>query len=93
MAAKRFSNSATSGPFNLPHLPLRKVRSSRLSSVLPKIGHNVNGSVRIGLPPNSASFSGMVLLRFYLIEYEIVPAASETQASGRFLLGRDSYQP
>jgi hypothetical protein len=46
MAAKRFSNSATSGPCSRPHLPLCSVRNSLLLR-LAKIGHDVNG--RCGL--------------------------------------------
>src|ERR1039458_5465437 len=54
MAAKRCSNSATSGPWCLPHLPLRSARSSRASSGSPKIGQAVKGRVRTGVPPRMA---------------------------------------
>src|ERR1035438_3435269 len=60
MAAKRCSNSATSGPWCLPHLPLRSARSRRASSGSPKTGQAVKGRVRTGVPPRIAKGCDMI---------------------------------
>src|ERR1019366_5329568 len=62
MAAKRCSNSATSGPLSLPHLPLRSARSSPSSSGSPKTGQVVKGRVRSGVPPRTAKVCDIYFL-------------------------------
>ena len=57
IAAKSPSNSVTSPPFSLPHLPLRNARINRCSSASSNTGQLVKGFVRTLLPPNIAKVS------------------------------------